>query len=200
MLLILFLIKALNDVLDNFFNGVDQGRTQIPGLHRETISATRRIVSILVWCFGLAVAYPYIPLSNSEAFKGLSVMLGFMLTLGTASIVTQLMSGLVLVYSRALSVGDFVDIHGSVGEVSEIGVLSTKVIDVRNVELTIPNAVLIGSPIRNYSRLPGERWLRHALAAGLRHADQRHRANGGTAPCTVPFCLPARPGRFLCRV
>jgi small-conductance mechanosensitive channel len=96
-------------------------------------------------------------MSSSDAFKGLSVMFGFMLTLGSAGIVTQLMSGLVLVYSRALSVGDFVDIGGTVGVVSELGVLSTKIIDMRNEEVTIPNAVLIGNSIRNYSRLSGER-------------------------------------------
>ena len=84
-------------------------------------------------------------------------MFGFMLTLGSAGIVNQLMSGLVLVYSRALTIGDFVDIGGTVGVVSEVGVLSTKVIDSRNEEVTIPNAVLVGNPIRNYSRLSGER-------------------------------------------
>ncbi|MEI7430409.1 MAG: mechanosensitive ion channel domain-containing protein, partial [Betaproteobacteria bacterium] len=156
-LAVLLVTKTLNDVIANFFNGVDTGRTQIPGLHRETVSATRRIVSIVVWGFGLAVAYPYIPLSNSDAFKGLSVMFGFMLTLGSAGIVNQLMSGLVLVYSRALSVGDFVDIGGTVGVVSEVGVLSTKIIDMRNEEVTIPNAVLIGNSIRNYSRQAGGR-------------------------------------------
>jgi len=156
-LAVLLVTKTLNDVLANFFNGVDAGRTQIPGLHRETVSATRRIVSIMVWGFGIAVAYPYIPLSNSDAFKGLSVMFGFMLTLGSAGIVNQLMSGLVLVYSRALSVGDFVDIGGTVGVVSEVGVLSTKIIDMRNEEVTIPNAVLIGNSIRNYSRQAGDR-------------------------------------------
>ncbi|MFZ4535922.1 mechanosensitive ion channel domain-containing protein [Propionivibrio sp.] len=156
-LVVLFLTKTLNDVLANFFKSVLEGRTQVPGLHRETVSATRRIVSIMVWGFGLAVAYPYIPLSNSEAFKGLSVLFGLMLTLGSAGIVNQLMSGLVLVYARALTVGDFVDIGGTVGVVSEVGVLSTKIIDMRNEEVTIPNAVLIGNSIRNYSRLAGER-------------------------------------------
>jgi len=126
-------------------------------LHKETASATHRIVSVVVWGFGIAVAYPFIPMSNSDAFKGLSVMFGFMLTIGSAGIVNQLMSGLVLVYSRALSVGDFVDIGGTVGVVSELGVLSTKIIDMRNEEVTIPNAVLVGNSIRNYSRLAGER-------------------------------------------
>lgn len=156
-LVILFLTKALNDALSGFFTSVQEGRTQLASLPLETVSATRRIVSILVWGFGIAVAYPYIPLSNSDAFKGLSVMFGFMLTLGSAGIVNQLMSGLVLVYSRALSVGDFVDIGETVGVVSEVGVLSTKVINMRNEEVTIPNAVLVGNPIKNYSRLAGQR-------------------------------------------
>jgi small-conductance mechanosensitive channel len=156
-LVILFLVKALNDTIANFFKAVKEGRAQVPGLHQETVSATQRIVSVVIWGFGIALAYPFIPMSNSDAFKGLSVMFGFMLTLGSAGIVNQLMSGLVLVYSRALTVGDFVDVGGTVGVVSEVGVLSTKIIDMRNEEVTIPNAVLVGNSIRNYSRLAGER-------------------------------------------
>lgn len=156
-LVILLLTHAVNEAIASFFLAVKQGRTQVRGLHKETVSATHRIVSMLVWGFGIAVAYPFIPMSDSDAFKGLSVMFGFMLTIGSAGIVNQLMSGLVLVYSRALSVGDFVDIGGTVGVVSELGVLSTKIIDMRNEEVTIPNAVLIGNSIRNYSRLSGER-------------------------------------------
>ena len=156
-LVILLLTRAVDEAIGSFFLAVKQGRTQVRGLHQETVSATHRIVSVLVWGFGIAVAYPFIPMSNSDAFKGLSVMFGFMLTIGSAGIVNQLMSGLVLVYSRALSVGDFVDIGGTVGVVSEVGVLSTKIIDMRNEEVTIPNAVLVGNSIRNYSRLAGER-------------------------------------------
>ena len=78
-------------------------------------------------------------------------MFGFMLTLGSAGIVTQMMSGLVLIYSRALKVGDFVSIGEVTGVVKETGVLSTKVINMRNEEVTIPNAVLIGNPIKNFT-------------------------------------------------
>ena len=148
---ILFLTKAVNDVLANVFQNVDQGKTTIPGIHQETARATRRLVGILVWGGGIAVAYPYLPLAESDAFKGLSVMFGFMLTLGSAGIVTQLMSGLVLIYSRALHVGDFVSIGEVVGVVKEMGALSTKLVNMRNEEITIPNAVLVGNPIKNYS-------------------------------------------------
>ena len=122
-LVILFLTKAFNDAISSFFNSVKEGRAQVAGLHKETVSATHRIISVVVWGFGIAVAYPFIPSSNSDAFKGLSVMFGFMLTLGLAGIVNQLMSGRVLVYSRVLSVGDFVDLGETIGVVSEVGVL-----------------------------------------------------------------------------
>jgi small-conductance mechanosensitive channel len=156
-LVILFLTKAFNDALGNFFKAARAGRVHVHGLHPETVNATHRICTIIVWGLGIAVAYPFIPMSDSDAFKGLSVMFGFMLTLGSAGIVNQLMSGLVLVYSRALSVGDFVDLGETVGVVSEVGALSTKIINMRNEEVTIPNAVLVGNPIKNYSRLAGAR-------------------------------------------
>ncbi|WP_313953540.1 mechanosensitive ion channel domain-containing protein [Accumulibacter sp.] len=154
---ILFITKAVNDAIGNFFQAAKAGRVHAPGLHADTVSATHRLVTVIVWGLGIAVAYPFIPMSNSDAFKGLSVMLGFMFTLGSAGIVNQLMSGLVLVYARALSVGDFVEIGDNTGVVSQVGVLSTKLINMRNEEITIPNAVLVGNPIRNFSRLSGER-------------------------------------------
>jgi hypothetical protein len=209
-LIILFLTKSFNDAIGNFFKAAREGRVEVPGLHPETVTATHRIVSILVWGLGIAVAYPFIPMSDSDAFKGLSVMFGFMLTLGSAGIVNQLMSGLVLVYSRALSVGDFVDIGENVGVVSEVGALSTKMINMRNEEVTIPNAVLVGSPIRNYSRLArrtrhagvdqSDDRLRHAVAAGACHADRRCRTDTRFAGFAQAFRLPAQPGRLVRRV
>jgi small-conductance mechanosensitive channel len=154
---ILFITKAANDVAGNVFANVYQGRSLIPGVHRDTAHATRRLLGVLIWGVGIAIAYPYLPVADSDAFKGLSVMFGFMLTLGSAGIVTQLMSGLVLIYSRALKVGDFVSIGEVTGVVKEMSVLSTKIINMRNEEVTIPNAVLVNNPIKNFTGAAGER-------------------------------------------
>jgi small-conductance mechanosensitive channel len=154
---VLFLAKAANDVAGNIFESVYQGRSLIPGVHRDTAHATRRLVGVMIWAVGIAIAYPYLPVADSEAFKGLSVMFGFMLTLGSAGIVTQLMSGLVLIYSRALKVGDFVSVGEVTGVVKEMSALSTKIVNMRNEEVTIPNAVLVASPIKNYTGAFGER-------------------------------------------
>lgn len=152
---VLGVTRAIIDVLGYFFDNVQRGRLRLPLLHPETIGATRRMVSILAWCLGFAVAYPFIPGSDSDAFKGLSVLVGLVLSLGSTGLVTQAMSGLVVVYSRALRRGDFVRVNDVEGVVSEVAALATKVVNVRNEEVTIPNSVLVASPIHNYSKLAG---------------------------------------------
>ena len=152
---ILFVTRALVDVIIQFFEGVQTGRTQVSFVHPETASATRRIVTFIAWTLAVVVAYPFIPGSNSDAFKGLSVLFGVMLSLGSTGLVTQMMSGLVIIYSRALHKGDFVSVNGIDGMVSEVGTLATKVVTMRNEEITIPNSVLIGNPIHNFSKLAG---------------------------------------------
>ena len=155
--IVLLFTRALADVLAYFFNAVQQGRLSLPLLHRDTTTATRRIVTVLVWGLGIAIAYPYLPGSGSEAFKGLSVLAGVMLTLGSSGLVMQAMSGLVVIYSRALRKGDFIDIDGTQGVVTEVGSLAIKMINIRNEEITIPNSVLVSSPIHNYSKLSDAR-------------------------------------------
>ena len=151
--IVLFITRAIADLLGYFFEAVHQGRVEIPFLHPETTTATKRLVTVVVWGLGVAVAYPYLPGSSSEAFKGLSVLFGLMITLGSSGLVTQAMSGLVVIYSRALRKGDFVEVNGVQGVVAEVAVLATKIVSVRNEEITIPNSVLIGNPIHNYSKL-----------------------------------------------
>lgn len=154
-LIVFAFTRAIVDLLGYLFDALQKGRLRLPLFHPETVSATRRIFTALAWCVGIAVAYPFLPGASSDVFKGLSVLFGVMVTLGSTGLVTQLMSGLVVVYSRSLHKGDFVDINGVQGVVTEVAALATKVVNVRNDEITIPNSVVIASPIHNYSRLAG---------------------------------------------
>lgn len=154
-LIVFGVTRAIIDVLGYFFDSVQAGRLRLPYLHPETTGATRRIVTVIAWLLGIAVAYPFIPGSDSDAFKGLSVLLGLVLSLGSTGLMTQAMSGLVVVYSRALHRGDFVRINEIEGVVVEVAALATKIVNVRNEEITIPNSVLVASPIHNYSKLAG---------------------------------------------
>lgn len=75
----------------------------IPRVYPETAQPTRRLVATLLWLMGFVVAYPYLPGSDSEAFKGVSVFLGLIISLGSSSVVNQMMSGLTITYSRSNS-------------------------------------------------------------------------------------------------
>ncbi|MBZ4039121.1 mechanosensitive ion channel family protein [Novilysobacter selenitireducens] len=151
--LILLLTRAVVDGAGMFFDNVHRGRLRAPFVYPETAAATKRLVSIVIWGLGIAFAYPYIPGSSSDAFKGLSVVFGLMLTLGSAGVVTQLMSGLVVVYSRALRRGDLVEVDGREAIVLEVNALATKLANLNRQEFTVPNAVLTTQTVRNYTRL-----------------------------------------------
>jgi small-conductance mechanosensitive channel len=152
-LVILFATRALTRVIATFFRNVAEGRIKGPGLDAETAEATRRIVVGVVWLFALTAAFPFIPGSDSDAFRGIGVLAGLMLSLGSAGIVNQAMSGLVVVYSRAFREGDYVRIGEVEGTVVRRGSLSTKIRNVRNEEVTLPNGVVIAAPTVNFTRL-----------------------------------------------
>jgi small-conductance mechanosensitive channel len=156
-LVIFLLTRIAVRLIGGFFREVEEGDLPIPWLHPETARATRRLVVVLIWVFALIVAYPYIPGSETDAFKGVSVVLGLMVSLGSAGLVNQIMSGLVAVYSRALKPGEYVRVGDDEGLVSEVGMLSTKIVTRKREEITIPNAVLVGTTTVNYSRLAADK-------------------------------------------
>ena len=149
---IVVLTRMAARALDAFFANLADGTLQISWMLPETAQATRRIAGILLWLFALTVAYPYIPGSSSDAFKGVSVFAGLLLTLGSAGMVNQMMSGLVVVYARMMKPGDMVKVGEVSGQVTELGFLSTKVRTPTGHEVTMPNAILTGSAVANFSR------------------------------------------------
>lgn len=152
-LLVIFLIaRAVARLISAWFQAVESGAVQVGWLEAPTARVTSRLVSALVWLFALIVAYPYIPGAGTDAFKGVSVFLGLMLSLGSAGIVNQVMSGLVVLYSRAVRVGDFVHVGDYEGTVVEMGALSMKLVTRKREEVTVPNSVLSSSPMRNLTR------------------------------------------------
>ena len=98
------------------------------------------------------VAYPYIPGSSSDAFKGVSVFIGLVVSLGSSGIINQLMSGLTIIYSRSLKVGDVVEVGDVEGLVIAMSMLSIKVRTFQGEEVTVPNAVVISQSTKNFTK------------------------------------------------
>lgn len=150
---IFVLVRALIGVLGSMFAHVEQSQDSSGWLVPELARPTQRLVNIALWIFAIVMAYPYLPGANTEAFKGMSVLVGLMITLGGASLVGQAASGLILIYSRTLRVGDFVRISGEEGTVTELGMFTTRLQTGMGHEVTIPNSVAMGGVTRNFSRV-----------------------------------------------
>jgi small-conductance mechanosensitive channel len=150
--LIVVITRFLTRLVGLWFKAVEEGRARARWIYPETAQPTRRLVTTLLWLFAVVVAYPYMPGSQTEAFKGVSVFLGLMVTFGSTGLVNQIMSGLMLTYSRALRVGDYVRIGEIEGSVIHLGMLSTKIKSYRGEEQTIPNAVVVAQTTTDFSR------------------------------------------------
>jgi len=151
-IIIFFITRLVSRASGAFFLSIEDEKLHVSWMEPETARATRRVATVLIWIFALVVAYPYIPGSGTEAFKGITVLIGLMVSLGSAGIVGQILGGIVVVYTRAFQTGDFVKIDTYEGSILEIGVLSTKVKTLHNEEVTIPNAVLLSATTTNFSR------------------------------------------------
>ena len=150
--LILIAARWVTRVVAAFFDAVETGGVEVPWVHAETANPTKRIAIALLWLFAIVVAYPYVPGSGSDVFKGVSVFAGLVLSLGSSGIMNQAMSGLVLMYARALKPGDYVRVGETEGTVIELGMLSTKIATTKREEVTLPNAVVVAATIKNFSR------------------------------------------------
>lgn len=122
-------------------------------LTAETLQPTMRLTSLAIWLFALVMAYPYLPGSGTDAFKGLSVLLGLMVSLGATSVIGQGAAGLILTYTRTLRVGEFVRVGDYEGTVTEVGMFTTTIRTGLGEVLTLPNSMITGSVTKNYSRI-----------------------------------------------
>jgi small-conductance mechanosensitive channel len=121
-------------------------------LNQETLQPTQRLTSLAIWLFALAMAYPYLPGAGTDAFKGLSVLIGLMISLGATSVVGQAAAGLILTYTHTLRPGEFVRIGEYEGTVTELGMFTTRIRTGLGEVLTLPNSMITGTVTKNYSR------------------------------------------------
>ncbi len=149
---IFYLARAVTGMLHRFFDRIQQGQHSVAWLDADVAVPTRRITTAVVWLFALAMAYPYLPGAQTEAFKGLSVLVGLMISLGASNLVGQAASGLILTYGRVFRRGEYVRIADQEGTVTEIGMFATRIRTGLGEEVTISNSTILGSTTKNYSR------------------------------------------------
>ncbi|HSD59764.1 MAG TPA: mechanosensitive ion channel family protein [Burkholderiales bacterium] len=136
-----------------FFHAIGRGAVSLSSFDRDWAEPTYKIVRFVIVAFGLVVAYPYIPGSESAAFKGVSLFLGVLFSLGSSSAIANMIAGLMMTYRRAFRIGDRVKIGDVVGDVTEMRLQVTHLRTVKNEEVTIPNSQILNTHVVNYSSL-----------------------------------------------
>lgn len=134
-----------------FFNELEKGTLKISGFYQDWAMPTFKIVRFLLIMFALVMAFPYMPGSESPAFKGVSIFLGILFSLGSTSAVANVVAGLILNYTRAFNIGDRVRIGDVEGDVIFKTLLVTHIRTIKNVEITLPNSTVLGGAIHNFS-------------------------------------------------
>ncbi|MGB5710480.1 MAG: mechanosensitive ion channel domain-containing protein [Waterburya sp.] len=134
-----------------FFNAIETETLSLPGFDQDWARPTERLVVFLICALTLAIILPLLPGAQSPAFRGLSIFVGALFTLGGASAIANIVGGVVIIYTRAFRVGDRVQIADVQGDILEKTILSTRIRTPKNKIVTIPNANLITSNIENFT-------------------------------------------------
>ena len=151
--LIFLVASGATRLSSEFFAHVETLTSGTGVLNAHTAPATRRIVNASLWLFAIAMAYPYLPGAHTEAFQGLSVILGLMVSIGASGLIGQIASGVMLVYTKALLVGEYVRIQDCEGTVTELGTFVTRLRTGLGEEISLPNSLVLANVTRNYSRV-----------------------------------------------
>jgi small-conductance mechanosensitive channel len=149
--ILVIIARYLLKLMKFFFLEVEKETVKLSGFYPEWAKPTYKILSLLVIAFFAVVAFPFIPGSSSSAFKGISIFLGVIFSLGSQSAVSNIIAGLALIYRRAFRVGDRVKIAEFTGDVLEIRLQVTTLLTIKNEEVVIPNAVILNNSVINYS-------------------------------------------------
>ena len=142
-----------------FFVELEKGTITLKGFYPEWARPTYRICRILVIAFAAVMAFPYIPGSDSVAFKGVSIFIGVLFSLGSTSFVANILAGYSITYRRVFRVGDRVKIADFTGDVVEMRLSVTHLKTVKNEEIIVPNSMIVNSHVINYSSLVREKGL-----------------------------------------
>jgi small-conductance mechanosensitive channel len=148
-------------------NALEKKEIQLEGFEPEWADPTYKLVRSLIILVGLMISYPYLPGAGSEIFKGFSIFVGALVTLGATSAINNVICGIVLTYARAFRVGDRVQVGNKLGDVLEKKLFVTRLRTLENEEITVPNGMLLGGSITNLSAAKETHGLALQISAGI---------------------------------
>jgi small-conductance mechanosensitive channel len=150
-IVIVTLFRYLLKIIKYFVDEIQKENINIDGFYSDWAKPTFNIVKVLLYAFMLVIIFPYLPGSNSPIFKGVTVFVGVLFSIGSSNAIANMVAGLVITYMRPFKIGDFIKIGEVSGEVIEKTALVTRVRTPKMEDITIPNATVLSSTSTNFS-------------------------------------------------
>jgi small-conductance mechanosensitive channel len=133
------------------FEGVGRRRIKVPGFYPERSKTSYNLLRLMIIAMTVVVVFPYLPGSDSPAFQGVSIFFGVLLSLGSSTAVANVVAGIVITYTRAFRVGDYVRISDTEGKIIERTAFVTRIQTPKNVDVSLPNSQVMSDKVINYS-------------------------------------------------
>lgn len=155
-LVIIFATKYIIKFLKYLTGELEREALKVDGFHADWAKPTFNLVRVVIIAFAAIICWPYIPGSESSAFKGVGIFFGVLFSLGSTAAISNIVAGVVITYMRPFKVGDRVEIGNTVGDVTERSLLVTRVRTIKNLDVTVPNSTILGNHIINFSKNAAE--------------------------------------------
>ncbi len=152
-IIIIIITRYLLKGLRFFALEIERGILKIKGFHPEWARTTYSLIRIMLWVLALVIIFPHLPGSDSDAFKGISVFFGVLISLGSSSSISNAIAGVVISYMRPFQVGDWIKSGEIIGVVIEKNALVTRLKTINNEDITIPNSAILSGATMNFSSI-----------------------------------------------
>ena len=155
-IIIWYAVRSLVKLIHYVAKEVECGNLKLGNFFPEWAMPTYNIIRILLYAFMIAMIYNYLPGSDTGVFQGISVFIGLIISLGSSTMIANLMAGLVITFMRPFKVGDRIKLNDTTGDIIEKTPLVTRVKTPKNEIVTIPNSFVMSSMTVNYSSSANE--------------------------------------------
>jgi small-conductance mechanosensitive channel len=154
-IVIILIMRYILKILRYVAGEIEAGRLVIPRFYPDWARATFNLLRIFIYAFTVVLVFPLLPESESSVFKGVSVFIGVLFSIGSSSVISNMMAGLVITYMRSFKIGDRIKVGDVYGDVIEKTLFVIRVQTIKKDVITVPNSSILSSNVVNYSTAAG---------------------------------------------
>ncbi len=150
-IVIIYVVRWVLKGLHHLSDEISVGHLKIDRFYQDWAEPTYHIIRIFIIAFTVVVIWPLLPGSESGVFKGVSIFVAALFSLGSTTTIGNLISGIIITYMRPFLVGDYVRIGEQEGEVVEKNAFITRLKDIKGNVVTVPNNSILSQQTINFT-------------------------------------------------